>query len=199
MMLKSFANFWLESRNENWGETIVNKYIALFRGINVGGRNILPMKALVRVLEGVGCENVRTYIQSGNAVFQHREKDVSKITSEIGTKILETHGFKPKVLLLELRGLREAMANNPFSTDNGKVLHFFFLSAVPDNPDLDKLAARQANSETFKLDHNVFYLHAPEGIGRSKLVANVEQSLGVPVTARNWNTVKKLMTMVESL
>lgn len=199
MMLKSFANFWLESRNEDWGETIVNKYIALFRGINVGGRNILPMKALVRVLEGVGCENVRTYIQSGNAVFQHREQDVSKITSEIGTTILETHGFEPKVLLLELRELREAIANNPFSTDNGKVLHFFFLSAVPDNPDLDKLAARQANSETFKLDHNVFYLHAPAGIGRSKLAANVEQSLGVPATARNWNTVKKLMAMVESL
>lgn len=173
----------------------MNTYIALFRGINVGGKNILPMKDLVEILEGMGCEQVKTYIQSGNVVFQRKKTPSNKLAGEISSNILEHHGFEPKVLLLEIAELQAAIENNPFKTEDGKALHFFFLDALPEHPDLERLMAVKSKSEEFKLDKNIFYLYAPDGVGRSKLAAKVEQSLGVPVTARNWNTVSKLISI----
>jgi uncharacterized protein (DUF1697 family) len=171
-------------------------YIALFRGINVGGNNILPMKDLVGMLEGMGCENVKTYIQSGNVVFWTNKEYAHTIATEIRAKILERYGFEPKVFLLELSELQEAIDNNPFNTEEGKALHFFFLESYPKHPDLERLMAVKSTSEEFTLHKKVFYLYAPDGVGRSKLAAKVEQCMGVPVTARNWNTVRKLMSLV---
>ena len=78
----------------------------------------------------------------------------------------------------------------------GKELHLYFLVSRPKKPDLDRLDAVKARSERFALKDTVFYLYAPDGIGRSKLAAAVERSLGVAATARNWNTVEKLLEMV---
>jgi uncharacterized protein (DUF1697 family) len=177
----------------------VNAYVALFRGINVGGKNILPMKDLVGILEGMGCEKVKTYVQSGNAVFRAKENQTKKIAEEISSKILESHGFKPKVLLIEATELENAVKNNPFKTTEGKTLHLFFLESTPVEPNLDELEDVKSNTEEFKLGKNIFYLYAPDGIGRSKLAAKVEKVLGVPVTARNWNTVSKLFAMVKQV
>lgn len=179
----------------------MNTYIALFRGINVGGKNILPMKDLVVILENMGCKHVKTYIQSGNVVFQNRETQSDKIAREIGSEIAKWHGFEPTVLLLKKAELQLAIENNPFDTNSfenkqGKALHFFFLESYPKDADLKRLEAVKAKSEKFELVNNVFYLYAPDGIGRSKLAAKVEKSLGVAVTARNWNTVNKLLSMV---
>jgi uncharacterized protein (DUF1697 family) len=175
---------------------MLNTYIALFRGINVGGHHILPMKSLVEILEGLGCRMVRTYIQSGNVVFQAEKQDRQTIARQISKKISARHGFAPKVLLLEAGKLKKAVTNNPFPTGEGKTLHLFFLEAPAETPDMERLAGLKAKSEQFRLQENIFYLHAPEGIGRSRLAAKVEQGLGVPVTARNWNTVRKLLEMV---
>jgi uncharacterized protein (DUF1697 family) len=174
---------------------MMNTYIALFRGINVGGKNILPMKGLVAILKALGGEKISTYIQSGNAVFQIKKGNRHTIAEKIGLKIREHYGFEPKVMLLDLADLQEAIENNPFEITDGKALHFFFLYSLPENPDLESLASLKSNSEEFKLIRNLFYLYAPNGIGRSKLAAKVEQSLGVPATARNWNTVSKLLSM----
>lgn len=174
----------------------MNKYIALFRGINVGGKNILPMNELVEILESMGFENVQTYIQSGNVVFQSRKKAGSKDAADISNRVLEKKGFEPSVLLLGEKDLQNAIANNPFPTDSGKALHFFFMKSLPEEPDIQKLESLKTDSEEIALHAGVFYLYAPEGIGRSKLAANVEKALGVPGTARNWNTVNKLMSMV---
>jgi len=174
----------------------VTTYIALFRGINVGGKNNLPMEELVGILEGLGCEKVKTYIQSGNAVFQNQKNHTRKIAEEISSRVLESRGFKPKVLILDSSELKQAVENNPFKTEDGKALHFFFLESAPVEPNLDGLASVKSNSEAFSLNRNVFYLYAPDGIGRSKLAAKVEPSLGIPVTARNWNTVSKLVSIV---
>jgi uncharacterized protein (DUF1697 family) len=171
-------------------------WIALFRGINVVGNNRLPMRDLVRILERTGCKDVTTYIQSGNAVFRTGRGQPKKLAEEIGARIYKDHGFKPKVLLLTATELEAAIANNPFSTAVGKALHFMFLESRAKKPDLAGLLAVKSKSEQFKLDGKVFYLYAPEGIGRSKLVAKVEPALGVPVTGRNWNTVEKLSAMV---
>ncbi|WP_417389605.1 DUF1697 domain-containing protein [Gimesia sp.] len=178
----------------------MNTFIAFFRGINVGGKNRLPMKELTALLEELGYQSIQTYIQSGNVIFQSRKKQIGKMAKEISARIGETHGFEPHIILLGTEELQSAMENNPFPVKDGKALHFFFLDTVPRKPDLEKLQALQTRSEQFHLQDKVFYLHAPDGIGRSKLAAKVEACLGVPVTARNWNTVSQIDSMLrESL
>lgn len=174
-------------------------YIALFRGINVGGRNRLPMKELAALLEKLGAESVKTYIQSGNAVFRHEAESTSRLSSSISAAIKESHGFEPRVLLLELVEMEQAMASNPFPDAEAepKTLHLYFLTAAPQNPDLDMLDSLKKANEQFKLIDKVFYLHAPDGIGRSKLAERVEKALGVAATARNWRTVSKIMAMAK--
>lgn len=172
-------------------------YIALLRGINIAGNNPLPMRDLVRLLESMGCQDVRTYIQSGNVVFRTRKGPARQLTEAISARIGKLYGFKPTVLLLSAAALKKAITHNPFSTADGRALHFLFLASRPKQPDLAGLMAIKSNTEQFKLVNKVFYLYAPDGVGRSKLVARIEPALGVPVTGRNWNTITKLMTMVE--
>lgn len=171
-------------------------YIALFRGINVGGKHILPMNDLAEILHQLGCDNIQTYIQSGNVVFQGGRDSPDRLAKLISSEVSKLRGFAPKVLLLEAPELENAVSNNPFPTDNGKALHFFFMETSPAKPDVDHLNEFKKPNEDFRLHQNVFYLYAPDGIGRSKLAEKVERSLGVPVTARNWNTVSKLLAMV---
>ena len=175
--------------------------IALFRGINVGGRNKLPMRALVAVLEDLGLTDVKSYIQSGNAVFHADGVDNAELSDAITTAIQERHGFAPQVLLLGISDLANAIAANPFpeAEVDPKSLHLYFLASLPAEPDLESLAEGQLASEQFALAGMVFYLHAPDGIGRSKLAANVEKAMGVPVTARNWRSVSKILELAETL
>ncbi len=155
------------------------------------------MKELVSILKALGYANVQTYIQSGNVVFNSEEKVGEKETGEISREILDKKGFEPTVMLLGAAQLQDTIKNNPFPTDSGKALHFYFLESHPQEPNIERLNSVKAESEEFKLIGNVFYLYAPDGIGRSKLAAAVEKSLAVPVTARNWNTVSKVASMVE--
>jgi uncharacterized protein (DUF1697 family) len=102
---------------------------------------------------------------------------------------------------LELEDLERAIRKNPFAeaaTDPG-ALHAGFLAAAPENPNLKTLASLKTDSERFHLVDKVFYLHAPEGIGRSKLAARAEKLLGVPMTDRNWRTVCKIREMAKAL
>jgi uncharacterized protein (DUF1697 family) len=172
-------------------------YIALFRGINVGGNNILPMQELVAQLDNIGLQNVRTYIQSGNVVFHSEEENASLLSSKIRAAIKKSHGFEPQVLLLELEEMEKAVGSNPFPEGESepKTLHLLFLASVPKNPDYDALESIKTDRERFVLKGSVFYLHAPDGIGRSKLAANAEKILGVWATGRNWRTVCKIVEM----
>lgn len=174
--------------------------IALFRGINVGGNRILPMKELASLLEGLGAAEVRTYIQSGNAVLKS-DRPVAELSREIETAIEERYGFRPRVLLLEVAELRDAMENNPFpeAVSEPKSLHLYFLSERPASPDLAGLEDLKKTNERFVLSGTVFYLHAPDGIGRSRLAEKAEALLGVSATARNWRTVTKVAAMAEAL
>lgn len=174
-------------------------YVALFRGINVGGNNVLPMKELVAVLESIGARNVRTYIQSGNAVFQSEETDASLLSGRIRGAIRKNFGFEPQVLVMEAEELAKALGSNPFpeAESEPKTLHLYFLASVPGKPDLDALESLKGEREHYVLQDSVFYLHAPDGIGRSKLAANAEKLLGVPATARNWRTASRILGMAE--
>lgn len=171
--------------------------IAWLRGINVGGHNKLPMRDLAALLAGMGLVNVQTYIQSGNVVFQTKRTNLPELAQEISAAIEESHGFTPQIMLLRLVDLQTAVAHNPFpeAQADHKTLHFYFLESAPAAPDLATLEAVQIDTERFALIDTMFYLHAPDGIGRSKLAANVEKALGVATTARNWRTVSKMLEM----
>jgi uncharacterized protein (DUF1697 family) len=172
-------------------------YTALFRGINVGGNNALPMKELAAVLESLGLRGVKTYIQSGNVVFQGRAVDPALLSKRIGTAIGKSHGFEPWVRLLDRPMLEQVIRGNPYpeAEDAPGTLYVNFLATIPPRPNLDGLEKLRAPNERFQLADDVFYLHAPDGIGRSILAAALERLLGVPMTNRNWNTVRKLGEM----
>ncbi len=172
-------------------------YIALFRGINVGGKNALPMKEVVNILGGLGAQKVKTYIQSGNVVFVSPERDISQLSKLISHEIRKRRGFEPHVLLLDLEEIETAIRKNPFpeAASDPQVLHAGFLASVPQEPDLERLETLKSKGERFCLIDKVFYLHAPEGIGKSKLAANAEKLLGVSMTDRNWRTLCKIREM----
>ena len=124
-------------------------WIALFREINVGGNNVLPMKELISHFEALKLKNVRTYIQSGNVVFDTEAKNVRSLAKEITKRIEREHGFGPQVLLLSREDLQNAINANPFphAVSDPKSLHFFFLEkpaakANFDAFDLEKLPRR---------------------------------------------------------
>lgn len=177
---------------------MTSKYIALFRGINVGGRNSLPMKELVAIMEDYGHTGIRTYIQSGNVVFESSRSRAKSYTKNISESIETKYGFKPHIIVLTAAELRNAAAGNPFpeAAKEPKSLHLYFLADKPQNPDINALNELKTDTESFELIGEVFYLHAPDGIGRSKLAARAEKLLGVQATARNWNTIVKLLDLI---
>ncbi|MDD1749119.1 MAG: DUF1697 domain-containing protein, partial [Methanothrix sp.] len=146
------------------------------------------------ILEDIGAKRVRTYIQSGNAIFQSAEKNSSRLSKQLTAEIKKLHGFEPQVLILEPEAVNRAMAKNPFpdAEDDCSNLHLGFLASAPKNPDLDRLNSLRKESERFHLTDEVFYLYAPEGVGRSKLAKNSERLIGVPMIDRNWRTVCKV-------
>ena len=170
------------------------QYIALFRGINVGGKNILPMAELRELMSRLGLKNVATYIQSGNAVFHTAHSDLNIVSGLIQDSIKKQFGFAPNTLILSIDAFREAMANNPFpdGPSEPKTLHLYFLAEPAHTIDWEGINGLKADSEAVALTGDVFYLYAPKGIGRSKLAAKVEKLLGVPATARNWRSVVKI-------
>lgn len=174
-------------------------HIALFRGINVGGKNMLPMKELVRIAEENGYTGVKTYIQSGNIVFEATPATAARFARTVSAAIAKTHGFEPGIVVCSAEDFRRAADANPFPKAESapKSLHLYFLASTPQKPDLPALDRIKAESESFRLIDDVFYLHAPDGVGRSKLAAQAERLIGVAATARNWSTVTRLLEMAD--
>jgi uncharacterized protein (DUF1697 family) len=175
----------------------MNRWIALFRGINVGGKNLLPMATLRRYLEAIQLTSIKTYIQSGNVVFDSKSKSSRSIQTAIIRKIDEEHSFCPQLLLLRQGEFQMAINMNPFSeaVSEPQTLHLFFLESPPEKPNVKALDLAKSPTESYELIDCVFYLHAPDGVGRSKLAATAEKHLGVTATARNFRTVEKLMAL----
>ncbi len=168
--------------------------IALFRAINVGGRNRMPMQELKAVLTSVGCRDVETYIQSGNVVFRHPQSSDSQLIPALQEAIKAHFGFLPGFLLLQTAQFRAAIDANPFpqAVREPGTLHLWFMEEIPPAPEAQKMQALKSSSESLALVDRVFYLHAPQGVGRSKLAQSAERLLGVPATARNWRTVSRI-------
>lgn len=167
-------------------------YITLFKGVNVSGKNIMPMKDLASLLDSAGYSNVRTYIQSGNVVYQTTRSSDKKIADLVESKF----GFRTDTMTLTSEDFAQIRATNPYKEHEGKTVHFFFLFNEPTASALEKLNAIKSDTEEIQLLANVLYLHAPAGIGRSKLVAKIDKTLGIKTTARNLNTINKLWDLV---
>lgn len=177
----------------------MNTWIAFFRGINVGGNHLLPMKALAALLETIGCHDAKTYIQSGNVIFRSPESNPVKLAEKTGVEIGKNYGFQPQILILSAGDLKQAALSNPFPHAEAlpTSLHLYFLAEKPVKANLEGLNKAKIESESFVLGEKVFYLHAPDGFGRSKLAASAEKLIGVPATARNWRTVSKMLEMIQ--
>lgn len=171
----------------------MNTYVVLLRGINVGGKNLLPMKELKGLLESAGYENIKTYIQSGNIVLNSAENPERDIKKRINDKF----GISPEVMVMTANAFTVSAASNPYQHYEAKCVHCYFCKDEP-NVDATKLQKLTSASESYELIGKLFYLYAPDGIGRSKLVANIDSCLGVPATGRNLNTINKLKAMLET-
>lgn len=175
-------------------------WIALFRGINVGGANIVPMQSLKDVLAELGLDAPHIYIQSGNVVFRAAVKSRKRLAASIASAVEAQFGFQPNLLVLTPSDLKAAMARNPYphAEAEPKSLHLFFITEPLTEPRLDEVDRWRAPEEEFALIDDVAYLHTPNGIGRSKLGARVESLVG-SATARNWRTVTKVLAMAEEV
>lgn len=173
--------------------------VALLRGINVGGHNKLPMAEFRQLLEGLGCSDVATYIQSGNAVFNC--DDAAGLDQSIGEAIERDFGFRPPVLVHEANDFARVAAENPYAADDiePKFIHIALLFSPANDADFDRINSLQGANERYEMTDLAFYLSAPDGIARSKLAADLEKCLGVPITARNWRSISKLCEMLETL
>lgn len=173
---------------------LVTRYVVLLRGINVGGRNSLPMEDLREILELLGYKSVQTYIQSGNVVLSATSPPDG---AAISAAIEERFGFAPSVLVISGQHFQAVARANPYEKEvvEPKHLHISFLAGVA-SADVDAMQACKGPTEKFTLTADALYLLAPDGIGRSKFAAAAEKLLGVEATARNLNTVRKLLDML---
>ncbi|OKK22630.1 hypothetical protein AMK16_05975 [Streptomyces sp. CB00455] len=191
------------TKKEVTGKAATRRYAALLRGINVGGHKKVPMAELRTVLEGLGHAEVRTHLQSGNAVFSSTRSDPRALARELEAAIEAHFGFRVACLVLDGAYLSAVAAACPFPAAEleGRQLHVTFFS---EQPPAERFAALDGPSylpEEYRLGDRVLYLYAPDGLGRSKLaevLARPAVVKGVDATTRNWNTVAKLVELTRS-
>ncbi len=173
------------------------KYIALLRGINVSGQKIIKMADLRAYLTKAGFNNVNTYIQSGNIVFESSEINTALLEDKIKGTIEQYYGFIVPTIVLTLLEIEHAISKQPFKDIDDKRLYLTYLSQNPDENGMEKLLKYQTNGEELKLIGKVLYMYSPNGVARSKLTNNlVEKNLAVSATTRNWRTSNKLLVLL---
>jgi uncharacterized protein (DUF1697 family) len=174
-------------------------FVSLLRGINVGGQKKIHMETLRGIYETLGYTNVRTYVQSGNVVFESTSYTPSELVKRIEEQIEKTYGFTVLVFIRQADELQEILSSNPFlydrNEDPGK-LHVTFLYQSPLEIAWVKLVAPSSILDEFSCGELAVYLYCPNGYGKTKLSNGFfERKLGVSVTTRNWNTVNALSKM----
>lgn len=175
-------------------------YIALLKGINVGGHKKIPMAELRELLTKSGFENVQTYIQSGNVVFQSSKGDILAIEKKIQKDILDYFGFEVSVLVMTPLELKRIFDTSPFSEEKKKASYFMMLHDTPTD-NLVKIASEKVyEGEAYKIIKNCIYYFCDKGLGQSKFDANFfERQLKTFTTARNYNTMVKLLSLSDDI
>ena len=176
-------------------------YIAMLRGINVSGHKSIKMERLRGSFEALGFRGVKTYVQSGNVIFEAGKGSAASLSQDIGKRILRDFGFPVPVLLKTPKELARIIHDNPFlkepSLDLSK-LHVTFLSEEAPKATGKSLGPLAANLERFRVGRQEIYLYCPNGYGRTKLSNNaIEKKLCVEATTRNWKSVKALLALAQ--
>ena len=160
------------------------------------------MSSLRDICSSLKLRSPQTYIQSGNVVFATSEKDLAKLARHIEGCIEKAHGFRPSVVLRTADEMRNIIARNPFASrkniDPGKLV-VSFLAEAPGAEDAKRLTNIKVGPEELHVSGRELYIYFPDGQGRSKLPAALDRAAKTPATARNWNTVSKLLAMAEAL
>jgi uncharacterized protein (DUF1697 family) len=176
-------------------------HVALLRGVNVGGKNILPMKDLAAMCSAAGCTNVRTYIQSGNVVFKAGRALARRIPAVISGAISDRFGFRVPVVVRTADEIREAAQCNPFLKTGKDVarMSLMFLADVPTVAQVARLDPNRSLPDVFEVRGREIYLHCPTGFARTKLTnAYFDSALATTSTVRNWRTVLTLVEMTST-
>lgn len=177
-------------------------WIALLRGINVGGNKKIRMADLKTLLESLGLRGVQTLLQSGNVVFESDQIEHDQLVSQIEAGIEQTFGFHSDVILRTREQLRAIVEAHPFSEDQlaePAKIAVVFLRTAPDIEAIESVRKAYTGPEEFHLNGTELYVYYPEGMGRSKLGdALSDKKLHNTGTARNWNTVRKLLALADT-
>jgi len=175
-------------------------FVALFSGINVGGNRIVKMAELRAFLEALGLAGVRTYVQSGNAVFHAAAADAGTLAATIEDAFEAKWGFRSRIMVRDAEWFERRVAENPYPevAAEPKKLHLYVLEREPTAEEEKRLAEKCTGPEDFTVKGDAFYLKAPDGLGHSAFAALIARTLKMPGTARNWRTVMALAEMAKA-
>jgi uncharacterized protein (DUF1697 family) len=181
----------------------MSSYVALLRGVNVGGNKMVKMATLKAMCESLGLDAVRTHLQSGNVVFRSADAE-GRLVGQIESAIAKTFGFESKIVIRSLAELKAVIDRDPFAKAkpplNPSRVVVLFLANEPDADAKARLLAANRGPEALHLTGRELYIHYPDGIARSPLAkVPVEKILGTNGTARNWNTVNALHALAAAL
>ncbi|MCU0459460.1 MAG: DUF1697 domain-containing protein [Bacteroidales bacterium] len=173
--------------------------IALLRSVNVLGKNMIKMPELALAFEKAGFRNVRTYIQSGNILFETDEESADLLSAKIRELISKKFGLTIQAVVLAPQELADIIAQNPFVKKAGIDLskqHVTFLDRDTDPEKAEKLLSYHYPPDEIIIGSRAVYVHCPDGYGRTKYHNNfIEKKLEANGTSRNWNTCLKLLEM----
>ena len=174
-------------------------YVALLRGINVGGKNKLPMTDLIALCTDAGGTAVQTYIQSGNVVFQVEPEAAANLPAKLTALISERFGYRISVVLRSATQIAEIVRSNPFLATGAseETLHVMFLTDLPSAEQAASLDPIRSAPDAFAVCGSEIYLHLPDGVKDTKLTnAYFDAKLATVSTSRNWKTVTKLLGLM---
>jgi len=177
--------------------------ISILRGVNLARHNRVKMEALRALYEKLGLENPQTYVQSGNVVFRTKERNLTALAQRIEKAVEQKFGFRTAVIVRTASELRSVIARNPFAARPGIEPNRFlvtFLATAPSAEDCNQVRQLKGVPEEVHIDGHEVFMYFPNGLARPKLSwVTVEKMLKTSGTARNWNSVTKLLEMAEKL
>jgi uncharacterized protein (DUF1697 family) len=188
-------------------------HVALLRGINVGGRNKVPMAELREVVSSLGHTGVTTYIQTGNVFFTAADTSTEELAASLEAAIADAFGIWTSIVVLSRDELAKILGDNPYPEEaNPKLVHVVFLNATPPEELLARIAAAESaaavkgSHDTITAVGHALFLHTPDGFGKSELAQSLfriisapakQRKEGVAATARNWATATKLLSLCD--
>ena len=174
-------------------------HLALLRGINVSGHNMIKMEVLKTTLENIGFQNVQTYIQSGNVFVDSEEENQAKVGFQIKQEIFKVFGHEVPIVVIGKKDLENCFKNNPFLKDkevDTKKLYVAFISIAVQSTSINDLKMSQVKPDQAHIDESRIYIKYDVGAGKTRFDQKyIEKKLNVTATIRNWNTVTQLLKM----